>query len=103
MPTLFSILLCIERHLDEDDLQDSLLIRLFFARLLNPVIMPYIFTKWNQFLDPTIVENIIAVQVQLRSLTCKLWLKKKYFTLTFFFLLLLQALDLFYPNNSSVF
>jgi hypothetical protein len=63
LPPIFMMLLSIERHLDEDDKQDSILIRLFLARLLNPIILPFIFTSWKGILSEDYVDQILQIQV----------------------------------------
>ena len=55
---IFERITHIECAIDEDDHQDSLLLKLFSARLLISILFPYIFTSWEQFLDAS---NVIAI------------------------------------------
>jgi hypothetical protein len=59
----------LEIHYDEDDKQDSLLVRLFFARLLSPIVAPFAFTAWNEFIIPQNINSILAVQVKYKLLS----------------------------------
>ena len=63
LPTIFQILLLIEIHVDEDDRQNSLLRVLFFGRILNPIVMPFLLTPWNDFVKPDVINEILQVQI----------------------------------------
>lgn len=65
LPTLFDYLVQIEKHEDEDDRQDSLLIKLFWARIMNPVIFPYINVNWKNALNEDTLLQIFNLQVDL--------------------------------------
>ena len=58
LSVLFERITQIECSIDEDDHQDSLLLKLLSARVLISILFPYIFTSWEQFLNDS---NIIAI------------------------------------------
>ena len=63
LPSIFQIILLIEKHVDEDDRQNSLLRMLFFARILNPIVMPFLLTPWDDFVKSDTINAILQVQI----------------------------------------
>lgn len=63
MPVFFEAITLMERSVDEDDRQDSLLVKLFLARFLTTIIFPYVFTSWTEFLDAANVQSIVYTQL----------------------------------------
>lgn len=44
-------------------MQDSLLIKLFVARILTSTVFSYIALKWSNFLDPSTIASVINIQI----------------------------------------
>lgn len=63
LSVLFERITLIECAIDEDDHQDSLLLKLLSARVLISILFPYIFTSWEQFLNASNVIAIINTQL----------------------------------------
>jgi hypothetical protein len=63
LPAIFIKVTEFEAHIDEDDRQNSLLFKLYGAKLLTSVIFLYISTGWDDFLDSESVIAIINVQL----------------------------------------
>ena len=63
LPAIFIIVTGYEAHIDEDDRQNSLLFKLYGAKLLTSVIFLYISTRWDAFLDSASIAAIINVQI----------------------------------------
>jgi hypothetical protein len=63
LPTILYYINEIEVHLNEGDSQESYLFKLFFVRVLVPVILPYVNTRWNEFLDASTLSSILSVQI----------------------------------------
>jgi len=52
-----------ELALDHDDMQDSLLIKLFLARILTSTVFSYIALGWSNFLDPSTIASVVNIQI----------------------------------------
>mmetsp|Transcript_19827 Transcript_19827/g.33354 ORF Transcript_19827/g.33354 Transcript_19827/m.33354 type:complete len:696 (-) Transcript_19827:2991-5078(-) len=63
LPAIFIKVTEFEAHIDEDDRQNSLLFKLYGAKLLTSVIFLYISTGWDDFLDREAIIAIINVQL----------------------------------------
>jgi hypothetical protein len=63
LPSIFIKVTEFEAHIDEDDRQNSLLFKLYGAKLLTSVIFLYISTSWESFLDTEAIIAIINVQL----------------------------------------
>ena len=63
LPAIFMKVTEFEAHIDEDDRQNSLLFKLYGAKLLTSVIFLYISTSWDSFLNSDAITAIINVQV----------------------------------------
>jgi hypothetical protein len=63
LPSIFIAVTEFEAHIDEDNRQNSLLFKLYGAKLLTSVIFLYISTSWDTFLDSASIIAIINVQI----------------------------------------
>lgn len=63
LPMIFDLISDLERPTDEDDKQDSLLVKLLGARLLITIVFPYYFTPWSSFLDDSNVISLVNTQL----------------------------------------
>lgn len=52
-----------ELALDQDDLQDSLLSKLFIARILTSTVFSYMALTWGDFLDADVLASVISIQI----------------------------------------
>ena len=65
LPSIFAVITGLEGTIDEDDRQNSYMIKLYAARMLTAVLFPFMDTPWTKFPD---VDTIIAKKnVQISS------------------------------------
>ena len=63
LPVIFICITDIEGTIDEDDRQNSFMIKLYCARVLTAVIFPFMGTTWNTFPDVKTIASIKNVQL----------------------------------------
>ena len=63
LPFVFMLITGTEGNVDEDDRQESFMMKLFVGRILCAVIFPLLFTPWESMLDVTQLASIKNVQL----------------------------------------
>jgi hypothetical protein len=63
LPVIFGTLSFLEGSIDEDDRQNTLMVKLFMARLLTSTIFPFVNTPWSNFLDASTLVRIKNIQL----------------------------------------
>jgi len=63
LPQTFIYITAVEEHVDEDDRQNSLLFKLYAAKLLTAVVFNFVNTAWPDFLNEIEIVKIINIQL----------------------------------------